>query len=219
MDLSKKNAAREWPSQVKPDAIVNAAALAVSAACEENPKLSKTINIDLPVELARFANEHKLRFIHFSSDMVFDVKTGNYSTSSPTNPSNMYGKHKLDPEKQVHESYEQSCVIRLPLLMGNSPYGMRFVHEALWQEWKEDRLTPLFEDECRQPASAGNVAELTVELIIKESINGFFYWAGAEKLNRWEMGRQIAEKFGVSEHLLQKSLYKKIQSNLNFLPK
>ena len=40
----------------------------------------------------------------------------------------------------------------------------------------------------------------------KESINGLFHWAGADKINRWEMGLLIAEKLGVPEPLLQKTL-------------
>ena len=90
--------------------------------------------------------------------------------------------------------------------MGNSPSGTRSVHESLWGKWKEEKSTDLFQDEWRQPVSASNVADLTKELIQKETISGLFHWAGADKLNRWEIGVLIAEKLGVSGHMLQKSL-------------
>jgi dTDP-4-dehydrorhamnose reductase len=206
VDLLNKDALREWLSQTRQNAIVNAAGLSVSETCDENPPLSQALNVELPCDLARIAGEQGLRFIHFSTDMVFDGKSGNYSTSSPTQPSNRYGQHKLESEKQVRGLYKQSCVIRLPLLMGNSPSGTRSVHESLWRKWKESISTALFQDEWRQPVSASNVADLTAELLQKESISGLFHWAGADKVNRWEMGLLIAEKLGVPEHLLQKTV-------------
>ena len=205
MDLSQSGNLDELFDAIRPDAIVNAAALAAPAECQDNPPLSKAVNVDLPHELARLALTHQSRLIHFSSDMVFDGKSGHYSESDATNPTNLYGKHKQQSENHVLSVLPSSCVLRLPLLTGNSPAGTRSVHEVHWKVWKTQSITPLFEDEWRQPTSVSNVAALTMELLEKPEIQGLFHWAGATRLNRWEIGRLIAKQLNVPENLLQRS--------------
>lgn len=206
MDLSLRGKVAEGIKNVRPDAIVNAAALSMPAACQKNPALSRSLNLSLPVELATVATDVAARYIHFSTDMVFDGKTGNYREDDPTKPTNLYGEHKLRSEAGVAANHPGPSIIRLPLLMGNSPAGTRSVHEAHWKAWKAGKITSLFEDEWRQPASVTNVAALTVELIETPSIQGLFHWAGASRHNRWEMGMMIAERLGVPENLLRRSL-------------
>jgi len=191
---------------IQPQAIVNAAALTYPNACEKNPHLSKALNLSLPEALAQYVVEKGIRFIHFSTDLVFNGKRGNYTPKCSTNPTNLYGKHKLAAEHATQSTYSQTCIIRLPLLNGNSPSGARSVHEALWQEWKQSKVTPLFEDEWRSPISVSNVAQLTVELIGQPEIHGLFHWAGENRINRWVMGNLIAEQLDVPKYLLQKTL-------------
>ena len=146
------------------------------AAYAENPEYMETLRLldarkkelrdRLPTTLAEFAAENKTRLIHFSTDMVFDGKAENYAENSPPNPTNLYGEHKLESENRIQELYPEACIVRLPLLMGNSPAGTRSVHEALWSQWSQGATTPLFEDEWRTPVSVCNVASLTKELFI-----------------------------------------------------
>lgn len=157
--------------------------------------------VALPVQLATIASKLKSRYIHFSTDMVFDGKRGNYSEKDTPAPTNLYAEHKLASETWVQENANESCIIRLPLLMGNSISGTRSVHEAHWQRWKNGQQTPLFEDEFRTPVSVSNVAEL----LAKKDVQGLFHWAGTTVVNRWEMGKQIAAKLGVPNDLLLKT--------------
>ena len=192
--------------QIQPEAIINAAALTVPAACEKDPLLSEALNVKLPIAIATYAASEGIRFVHFSTDMVFDGKHGYYTEKSSTNPTNLYGEHKLQAEDRISEICSAACIIRLPLLMGNSPAGTRSVHEALWSSWSQNKTTPLFEDEWRTPVSVSNVASLTNELISTTTIQGLFHWAGATAVNRWEMGARISGKLGVSKRLLQRTL-------------
>ncbi|MDA9764392.1 MAG: sugar nucleotide-binding protein [Opitutales bacterium] len=205
-DLSQTHALRPPLETVQADAIINAAAITIPAECAKAPNLSRALNINLPTTLAEFAAENKTRLIHFSTDMVFDGKAENYAENSPPNPTNLYGEHKLESENRIQELYPEACIVRLPLLMGNSPAGTRSVHEALWSQWSQGATTPLFEDEWRTPVSVCNVASLTKELFATPTIQGLFHWAGPTHLNRWEMGNLIADKLGVPKNLLQRTL-------------
>ncbi len=187
-----------------PEVILNAAALSQPAVCNAIPENSRELNIDLPMVLARWVEQYDSRLIHFSTDMVFDGQEGNYSPESSTNPKNLYGHHKLKGEQEVAETApDHSLILRLPILMGNSPSKRRSVHEALFGSWNKNKKSVLFEDEFRQPVSVENVATLCHELLDKPAINGLHHWAGAEAISRYEMGKQIAAHFEVSEDLLQ----------------
>ena len=205
LDLTAPHALEKALLKTQPDAIINAAALSAPADCERDPKRSEALNVTLPASLAKYAADHNVRLIHFSTDMVFDGQEGSYTPDSPTNPTNLYGKHKLASEIQLREICPSSCTLRLPLLMGNSPSGIRSVHEALWSMWQQNKVTPLFEDEWRMPVSVSNVAALSKELLSKPKVAGLFHWAGNTRINRWEMGTLIAEKLGVPISLLQKT--------------
>jgi dTDP-4-dehydrorhamnose reductase len=51
-----------------------------------------------------------------------------------------------------------------------------------------------------------NVATLVKEALEIGGIKGLFHWAGADSLNRWEMGHRIANSFNVPEDLLQRTI-------------
>ena len=206
IDLTQPTELIRLLKRIHPTAIINAAAYTIPAKCAKLPNKSESLNVQLPTVLADVAVKTGARFIHFSTDMVFDGKRGNYTPDCAANPTNLYGEHKLASEFRVQETYPESCIIRLPLLMGNSPSGTRSVHEALWQAWSQNQTTPLFEDEWRNPVSVCNVAELTRELVFSPQIRGLFHWAGATNINRWEMGNRIADKLGVPKDLLQRTL-------------
>ena len=57
-----------------PDWLVNCAALANLEECEANPERAKMINVDVPAELAKACAERGIRFVHISTDAVFDGK-------------------------------------------------------------------------------------------------------------------------------------------------
>lgn len=205
MDLSGTDRLSDTLGQIEPDAIVNAAALSIPAECTKHPGLSKKLNLLLPQSLANYAAKGGIRFIHYSTDMVFDGKKGNYTPDCSTHPTNLYGEHKLESESRVFAEYASSCIVRLPLLTGNSPSGTRSVHEALYQAWNQSNTTPLFEDEWRNPVSVTNVASLTAEILKRTNIAGLYHWGGATRLNRWVMGNQIADRLGVPKELLQRT--------------
>lgn len=188
-----------------PDAVVNCAAVADPAACAAAPARAAALNTALPERLAMFANHLSARLVHISTDMVFDGQRGHYAHTDmpaplhPPAPMSLYGRVKLDGEKAVLLHGKRfAVVLRVPLLSGNSEDGTRSLHERLLARWAAGEKTPLFADEIRQPISASNLADAAVELCERDNLSGVYHWAGADALSRLEIGRRIAEKFGLS---------------------
>ena len=180
-----------------PDAIVNCAAISSPAEVDKAPQLAEKINVALPRQLAQLATHLGARLLHISTDMVFDGRadTPYRSTDRPC-PTNLYGQTKLLAEREVlAHNREDPVVLRIPLLMGNSPRGQRSAHEQLLAAIARGEKPQLFCDEIRQPCSAANVAEVLLELTERRDLHGIFHWAGAETMSRFEIGQRILQHF------------------------
>jgi len=180
-----------------PDAIVNCAAISSPADVDADAKLAEKINVALPRHLSQLSTHLGARFLHISTDMVFDGHSAEpYRSTDMPCPTNLYGQTKLMAEREVlKHNPEDPVVLRIPILMGNSVTGQRSLHEKLLAAIARGETPNLFCDEIRQPCSASNVAEVLLELTERRDLHGIFHWAGAETMSRFEMAQRILKHF------------------------
>jgi dTDP-4-dehydrorhamnose reductase len=81
-------------SAINPDVIVNCVGITKRKTEINVPVAALTINSVFPHLLADWAGNTGKRLIHFSTDCVFDGKTGNYSETSLTTAEDIYGRTK-----------------------------------------------------------------------------------------------------------------------------
>jgi dTDP-4-dehydrorhamnose reductase len=191
-----------WVNRVQPDTIINAAAISEPAACEVDPVISQVLNVTLPASLAKAATMVRARFIHISSEQVFDGENAPYSIDHPPHPINLYGRQKEESEQRVQSADATAAIIRAPLLLGNSLSGRRSVHEKLFELWSGGGIARLYLDEYRQVCSAGNLASALLELASRPDLRGVFHWAGVEACSRYELGQRLAARFNVPSTLV-----------------
>lgn len=192
--------------EIFPDAIVNCAAYAIPSDCETDPEKTGEINVALPEKLALLARHLFARFLHISSDQVFDGNEAPYATSAIPNPPNRYAQQKFESEKRVLEmAADYASVIRIPLLNGNSLRGTRSVHEHLFRAWSQGERPTLFTDEYRQPCLTDNLAEAMVELCERNDLKGLLHWAGQDRVSRYEIGLEILKHFGLPSDFIKEA--------------
>jgi dTDP-4-dehydrorhamnose reductase len=190
LDLSDFAAVRNHFRRQNPSAVIHCAALSKSPDCQANPALARTLNIDVTLLLAELAAA--LPFVFFSSDLVFDGRTGNYDEAAPVNPLSVYAESKVKAEQFVL-SNPRHTVIRTSLNSGATPDGSAF-NELLRRAWLEGRATKLFVDEFRCPMAAEVTARATWELF-RHNATGLYHVAGSEKLSRWQIGQLLAARW------------------------
>lgn len=207
MDLTNLDLLQATVLDHFPDVIINAAGVTEPGLCQDDPEGSARLNVEVPERLARLAHHLSARFIHLSSEQVFDGTRPPYFPTDPTTPLHLYGRQKAESEERVHAAAPELAVtLRLPLLNGNAPSGRRSLHERLFTQWATGQPARLFSDEIRQPAGADNVAEAVVELCERTDLNGIHHWAGAESVSRYDLGRRILDRFGLPEDLVVASV-------------
>ena len=201
VDLGDEMAATAAVLDEFPQVIVNCAAVSVPEQCDTNPALAQLLNVGLPTTLARLAHHVSAKFIHLSSEQVFDgARKEPYSVNDAVAPLNLYGRQKLASERAVHAAATEFAItIRAPLLLGNSVTGQRSHHERLFADWAAGRTPKLFTDEFRQPCTAENLAEVMLELCERDDLRGVLHWAGAELISRHALAVRIREHFKLSE--------------------
>jgi dTDP-4-dehydrorhamnose reductase len=201
LDLTDEAAVTSAVLELFPDAIVNCAAVSEPARCDADPARAQALNVALPALLARLANHLSARFVHLSSEQVFDGTSSEaYTVKSTVKPINLYARQKVESERLVHTAAPEFAItLRAPLLTGNSLTGKRSLHERLFADWSAGMTPKLYTDEVRQPCTAANLAELMVELLERNDVRGVFHWAGADALSRHELARRIRAHFKLSD--------------------
>src|SRR3954469_6985177 len=153
LDLTDEAATTAAILDVFPEAIVNCAAVSVPEQCELDPARAQAMNVALPATLARLAHHVSARFIHLSSEQVFDgTRRTPYAAGDATSPINLYARQKIESERAVQAAApEVALTLRAPLLMGDSPGGKRSLHERMLADWSAGKTLKLYTDEFRQP--------------------------------------------------------------------
>lgn len=201
LDLTDAAATTRAVEAETPEVIVNAAAISEPAVCELDGVRSEAMNVALPALLARLAVRLGARFLHISSEQVFDGERSEpYSITDPPRPINRYGRQKLASEHAVREiAGASAAIVRAPLLMGDSAGGKRALHERLLADWAAGRTARLYIDELRQPCTAENLARVLLELAARAELTGVFHWAGADLLSRHALGLRVRERFELTD--------------------
>lgn len=177
--------------QDRPRAVFHCAALSRSPECQANPPLARKLNVEVTRFLCELARDIPLIF--FSSDLVFDGRTGNYDESSVVNPLSVYAETKAAAE-QIVLSNPRHCVIRTSLNGGISPSGDRGFNEQIRRAWQAGETLRLFTDEYRCPIHAEVTARAAWELLEKGHA-GLYHVAGSERLSRWQIGQLLAPRW------------------------
>ena len=191
LDLLDFAAVRDKFHMDRPQLVIHGAAMTRVADVERSPELARRMNIDVTRLLAELAAG--VRFVFFSSDLVFDGQKGNYIETDPVNPLHLYGETKSAAEEIVLKN-PRHLIVRTSINGGVSRAGNRGFNEQLRLAWETGRPMTLFTDEFRSPIFAGETARAVWELALQNR-TGLFHVAGAERLSRWQIGQLLARRW------------------------
>lgn len=102
LDLSREAAIHSVVSDVRPDVVINCGAFTQVDRCESEADLALLINGTAVGWLAEASEAQGAMLIQVSTDYVFDgTATRPYREEDPTNPMSVYGRTKLEGERQA----------------------------------------------------------------------------------------------------------------------
>ena len=147
----------------EPDAVINTAAYTQVDKAESNAAKAFAVNASGTLNLARAAKAAGARFIHLSTDYVFDGSHNSpIAEDCPPNPLNVYGQSKLAGELLALAEHTDTLVLRTSWVY--SEYGHNFVKSMLKLGQERDALS-IINDQHGAPTGAELLADVTAHAI------------------------------------------------------
>ena len=174
------------------DVIINCVALANHEACEEKPEEARLLNMELPALWAAVAGENSARFVHFSTDAVFDGKSNEpYGEGDVASPQSVYGQTKLRGEQAVLAANSQALVFRTNFF-GWSQSGEKGILDFFARGIETGTAMTGFSDYIVSSLYQGDLFELLVEAVKKEA-SGLFHLTSSTPLSKYDFGVTVAQ--------------------------
>lgn len=116
----------ETIQKLQPAAIVHAAALSDTGYCAQHPEEAHRANVELPVWVAKAACASGAKLLAFSSDQVYAgiTQPGPLPETLPLQPTNVYGRCKLEMEQRVLELCPDAVLLRASWMYDLPGYGL-----------------------------------------------------------------------------------------------
>ena len=177
----------------KPNVLINCAAYNNVDQAEKTPEPAMLVNSKAPGLLATECNKHGIKFVHYSSDYVFDgKKEGLYNESDSVNPLNQYGKSKLSGEQEVLSADKSSLVFRLSWVYGKGEQN--FLYKL--SQWSKGRdVIKVVYDQVSVPTYTIDIVDATLRAIEK-GLSGLYHLTNTGYGSRFEVARCFFKALG-----------------------
>src|SRR5207248_6545398 len=121
--------------------------------------------------------QKKARFIHISTDYVFDgEKRAPYTEEDEARPISVYGASKRAGERRALEANERALIVRVSWVFG--PDRPSFIDWALNQAREHEEVTAIA-DKWATPTYTLDLVELLRPLLADMSVTGLFHLANS----------------------------------------
>ena len=201
LDLQDAEKLVQLFKEIKPHAVIHAAAIANIDFCQEHREQAEAVNVGVTQHLAELCAEVDFVDIDPVTYNVFDGRKGFYVEEDEPHPVNFYAETKVRAEKIVARM-ENSVVARLSLVMGLPLLGAgnSFLAKML-TKLEEGETIKVPENEIRTPVDVITLGRALLELA-ENDFGGVIHLAGSDRLARYDMARRIAAHLGLPRELI-----------------
>jgi len=195
LDITNLDQCREVIADIRPDAIIHAAAYTAVDKAESEPDEAYRINALGTRNLAIAAREQAAKLCYISTDYVFDgIGAAPYNEYDNTNPQSVYGKSKRAGEILLQSLADRYFIVRTSWVYGK--YGNNFVKTMLKLASERDSVT-VVEDQIGSPTYTYDLAQFLIELVQTEKY-GVYHASNTGSCSWYEFAKAIFEESGIS---------------------
>lgn len=196
--------------------------------CEIHHEEAFLMNVTAVAQLAQLCRNHKCRFIHLSTDFVFDGETyetpKHFKTKKDTNPYenqaeslspqylyteddtpapvNYYGYTKWKGEERVSEICQDYAIVRVEIVYGKTLPGQHGnIVQLVMNRLKAGQEIRVVSDQWRTPTYVGDVS-VGIQKLMESTHNGIFHICGDEYLAISDIAFQVAEAMNLNNNLI-----------------
>lgn len=210
INITDTKATEQIIKELQPWGIVNAAGYEKVNEAELESDACFDANCDGPAALAKLTAKYSVRFLTFSTDLVFDGnKNEPYTESDGPHPINTYGLSKAIGEKKILAENPEALIIRTGSLFGPWDKG-NFVSRTL-ANLKEGRITTAASDVYLSPTYIPDLVHESLNLLL-DGDTGIVHVTNGGQANWADLAKQVAILGGFETSLVEPVRQHKIQA-------
>jgi len=193
LDITDVDAVSRVLDELRPDAVINAAAQAGVDRAETEPEWTRSVNTTAVGTLASRCAERGIRLVHLSTDYVLDYPAcERLGETLEPNPKSTYARTKHEGEQRALA--HSAVVVRLQWVFHPGAGG--FFNYAL-KQMAQGAVVRLVTDQVGCPTPAAWLAPALVQ-IATTGPTGLFHLATQGEATAWEWIEAGARELGVS---------------------
>jgi dTDP-4-dehydrorhamnose reductase len=195
LDICDYSQVRQSLEEIKPDLVINTAAVVRVDDCESRVERSFQVNAFAPRHLAQVCQELDCALVQMSTDYIFSGDQKNpYLEDDLPMPLNVYGASKLAGEYFVRGSCQKHFVVRssgLYGLVGSSGKGGNFV-ETMIRKAGDGVPIRVVDDQVLSPTYTKDLAAELAKLVSTDAY-GLYHITNSGACSWWEFAKRIFE--------------------------
>lgn len=203
MDITDPDAVARAFDHCKPQVLIHAAAMTNVDQCELEQDKCWALNVTATATLAQACKAHGTRFIHISTDFIFDGAAGPYTEKATPNPLSHYGRSKLAAEQVVEQAGVPYAILRTMLVYGIVA-DMSRSNFVLWAkgELEKGKAINVVDDQWRCPTLAEDLADGVVLVAMKDK-TGVYNLSGPDLHSIFELVNMVADHWKLDKSLIR----------------
>jgi dTDP-4-dehydrorhamnose reductase len=201
-DLAVRGETAAALSGFRAEAVLHAGAMTDPDACEREPDLAWRVNAEGTAEVARACAALGARLVALSTDYVFDGTAGPYAEDDLPNPRGAYARSKHGGEEAALLLVEDVVVARVAVVYGGrTPARSTFAAQVV-EKLSRGEPVRAFHDQRISTTLASAGAARLLEVLLETGHRGFLHACDATVLDRVELARRIAARFGLEGEII-----------------
>ena len=211
LDISNKQQVVEIVDKFQPDAIIHCAAYTHVDNCEREKDVCEAYNVSSVKYFAEAIGEKDIRFIHISTDFVFDGTTDiPYTEDMDVNPLSEYGMSKKKSEDVLLNSSLNYAILRTSFVYGVL-YDNSRSNFVLWSKssLENGQNINVISDQYRAPTFAEDLA-LASYNAMNSNGKGIYHVVGPETFSILGLINQVADFWSLDKSLISPVLTKEL---------
>jgi dTDP-4-dehydrorhamnose reductase len=190
LDITQPGKTRETLDSLRPDVVINLAAITDVDGCESQRERAFLVNAHGALEVARGCAGTGARLIHMSTDYVFDGTSPlPYTEETLPRPLNVYGESKLLGERGVQETGGNYLILRTAWLYGR--HGKNFVDTILRLSSQQEEIR-VVNDQRGSPTYTRDLSR-AIELLLKREERGVLHVTNSGSCTWFEFAGKILD--------------------------
>ncbi|MCF7958530.1 MAG: sugar nucleotide-binding protein [Phycisphaerae bacterium] len=186
-----------------PTCVVHCAGVCDLDICQERPQWAYDINTN-GMKAVTGVFSDRSRIIYMSTDLVFsgnEPPARGYTETHAPDPVSVAGE-TFSQAEEILLRYENSCIIRLGLPLGDSVTGTKGAIDWIKGRLLKNRPVTLFYDEYRSCPECGQIGEMALA-VLSLDLRGLYHFGGNRSWQLYEIGQYVLEKYKCAKHLLK----------------